>query len=211
MATLLGRVASLALVVLGAASGDAAAQARVDPAQVTVAASFGQARPIASVPFTFYVWMPRSAFAWSIGAQFRASRHLLIDGTVSGWQSSQSEPYFDAIFDRRASSRTAVASAIATTAFGRIRISSGAGFGFAAVTTSSFERPSRCTPTAGACVSVSYGGTLVVSGPAVQGVLAMDVAIAPRVAAFISYRLVLPFTPGLADVSFSGGVRVAIK
>jgi hypothetical protein len=207
----LGRAASLALVVFGAASGDAEAQARVEPARFTVAASFGQARPIASLPFTIYVWMPRSAFAWSMGAQFRASRHLLIDGTVSGWQSSQSEPYFDAIFDHRASSRTAVVSAIATTAFGRIRLSSGAGFGFAAVSTSSFERPSTCTPTPSGCVSLSGGVTLVVSGPAVQGVLGIDVAITSRVAAFASYRLVLPFMPGLADVSFLGGVRVAIK
>jgi hypothetical protein len=42
-------------------------------------------------------------------------------------------------------------------------------------------------------------------------VLGIDVAITSRVAAFASYRLVLPFTPGLADVSFLGGVRVVIK
>jgi len=206
LATVLGRAASLALVVLGAAPGHAEAQARVDPAQFSVAASFGQARPIASVPFTLYVWMPRSAFAWSIGAQVRASRHLLIDGTVSGWQSSQLEAHFKATVDHRATSRTAVVSAIATTAFGRIRLSSGAGFGFAAVSTSSELRFPGCTSHCG-----STTVPIVVSGPAVQGVLGIDVAITSRVAAFASYRLVLPFTPGLADVSFLGGVRVVIK
>jgi len=206
LTTVPGRVASLALLVLAAASSGANAQARVDPARFTVAVAFGQARPVASVPFTFYVWMPRSAFAWSIGAQVRASGHLLIDGTVSGWQSSQPEAHFEVTVNHRATSRTAVVSAIATTAFGRIRLSSGAGFGFAAVSTSSELRFPGCTSHCG-----STTVPIVVSGPAVQGVLGIDVAIAPRVAAFASYRVVLPFTPGLAAVSFLGGVRVVIK
>jgi hypothetical protein len=212
-------IAGSAALLLGVTTPAVAQEA---PPRLTVAVGFGQARPLASVNFinpTFPTSRPRAGRSWSVSLQVRATKHLLIDTYVAGWTDTEAfsgfvrtqandGPLFRTFIDYHSQNgtRSAVIDMLATTAFGRWRVSSGAGFGLFGLSSSFSVTESQCD-----LECHSNSGSAAVSALGVQGILETDVRVNSRLHGFLSCRLTLPATLGFADIAVVGGVRVVVR
>lgn len=213
-ATSLVRALAHGLAVAFLLASPAAAQ-KAPIGRVAIAFGFGRVNPLP-------IDLPYSAPAWSATLQLALARHLLLEGTASGWRHAAmrvSEEFLTdrdgrLVFSRQVSERQrdamriVAANAIATAAVGRVRFSSGGGVAVAqfarvstlTVTACTASRPYFCDD--GASVA---GRTLM---GAVQAALGADVTVTRRLAAFVSYRFTQPFSYGLGELTLTGGLRV---
>jgi hypothetical protein len=201
------------------------AAAQDGPPRLAVSVAFGQARPLShdANDFLLPTDRPAAAGTWSATVQTRASKHLIIEAVFSRWILVQAASFTDHSLspdgalivhdhvDVRLTNGTnaLMFNAIATTALGRFRLSSGAGVGYATVSNGVSVQVSGCADPAECHSSEFLQGGLSAFG--IQGVLGTDVRLTRRLQAFVVYRLTLPFTPGFGEVSVAGGLRVAIR
>lgn len=205
-------VGCLALGLMASTLAVPASAQQVEP-RFTVAFGAGQVRPLAlDVRIT--------APTWSIAAQARATKHLILGAMASGWQHSLPQDSFqvgvnDGLLSTvtqggRISMRSFGFGVLATAPFHRVRLSSGATIGYARVAEQVTFTVTQCGSTdPQSCQSSSHSGE--VGGFAVQGLLGAGVRVTRRLEAFVVYALTLPATPGFATVSLMGGLRVSVR
>jgi hypothetical protein len=191
------------------------------PPRLAVAIAVGQARPLAPDfnPTQLPTSRPRSAVTWSATVQTRLTKHLAIEGIVSGWNRVQTfsgnvggqngTPIDHLDLSIQNSTYASMLNLLATTAIGRVRLSSGAGVGYAVVSSAFSSIFTQCTSPTGCDISSTGRGSVSAFG--VQGVLSVDVRLTRRLQAFGAYSLTLPFSPGFGEISFVGGLKMVIR